>query len=631
MAIINFSLIEKPEIKALTQKNTQTIIGIPLQIEIREDPSVLRFETYLGFYGLNPSTANNSKDMYLDLSTNKELNALNSEIKSEIKEIFELAKTSINSNIQTENPNFFSNISSFCNLNKNYNNVDIEKEVVKSLLNKHSKPLIVAGLPGYGKTASIHATLKAIKSDSIEELISKYDIDKDEAKTLKSYSKSFNIEINPETEFGDLMAKLVLSKDPETKQQTTEIDNGALLSAIKTAYYLNENVVVFFDEIFDSQELMKSFKASLMPKDGKYNFPTNSARTFLGVEPENKINIAQLGKDKSFAFFEVAENCDTLLACSDKAIKVKDGKIEIDMFSLTEKERDNLTETLLSDASEESLNPKNIANTKKTFMNLLLDNIKDGRLKPVLISQAKADEIRTAKEMEITQTNMSISYVIDKNQFKVFGTGNALDGEIPFATLDRFKILHKDSISYNALLQDIAIHQYSIDSKLFKELDKYPQEAKIDLTKNIIDFVRFICDIQNKGTLPIVSFDNGLEPVYRKESLSSVSISPRLLTNIINNSSKPEDIITEFKNSAKSILGFYSLIEQEEEQYLAQFDIFVESKLKPSIKETCEKYKIANNLTEEYSELDEKLKTLPTITSLEEEKTTKSPSYLKPF
>lgn len=550
-------------------KNDNVLVGMPLIIDYAT--SVLDSPLKINaFYGINPKENYDITGMILYILDK----GLTQEEKQSIQDAFKIIKTNTDEKIKESQPNFFDKINKICYEINNINKQDINKIIIQSLTNKNEQPLLLAGLSGYGKTASFSYLIENIKTKSINELQDIYNISEEKAKQIKNFTSTGFVNIDEESKKNRLMGNYSLEET--NNGVVTILENGALGSLIKDCYYAHRQTLVVFDEILDSPEIMTAMKSSLMPKDGNYYFTPSNSREFILIEA----NIINEKVKSDFAFFEVAQKSDNLYSCDDKALKITKECITIDSNKLT-----SIEQTMLHNSIYQCQYDKNnIANVKRGFLTHQMSSLDRG-YKILLISKDKAAEIK--ENFECKEIKKNKDFVLAKDKFKVCATGNVMNN-IDVPTRDRFNIVNIGGIDYGQLKTNLLYHRYGIDSQLVNSLN---DEAYEELVNAIIKFVKNISDLQNQEILPQPNF--GMKQVpYSQNELTSPSLNPRLITNIINQSETLNDISNKFSRSAERILGIDGLPDEEELGHIVRFQDAITTILEEDLSNIAKTYKI---------------------------------------
>lgn len=577
----------------------EVLVGLPLTINYREDPLDTP-ETLQCFYGLNPKENFDIQGISLHILDKK----LTNDETQEIYQAFYKYKDMLNEKIRATQPTFFDNINSLCYRINQDEKIDITNAIISTLTNKNEQPLLLAGLSGYGKTASLEKIINDMRTSNATELQAKYGISQEKAENLKKFSSYGIVNINEEASYKKLMGNYVLSEN-EKGEITTVLENGALGSLIKDNYYGNRKTLVVFDELLDSPDVMTAMKASLMPRGDFYNFAPINARNFLFVNA----NIDCDNKMSKMMFLEVAQKSDNLYSCDDNALEINEqtNTLKIQTDKLSNFEKQIINNSLPSENQEQTLKQTgDFANISKIFTSTRF-SILDMGGKILLISQKKANEIKNL--LDCKEILKDKPFVLYKDNFKVCATGNVMNN-IDVPTRDRFNVVSIGGISYSKLKENLLVKRYGIDSPLVNKLDKISSEVYEKVVDSIIKLVRSISELQNQDVFSKPDF--GLKQVaYSPNELTSPSLNPRLITNIINQSENLNDISEKFKQSAERILGLEGLPDNEETAQIIRFkdnvNIVLEKELDKIAKEYKIDYALDRSQEEKFLELTEDL------------------------
>ena len=189
-------------------------------------------------------------------------------------------------------------------------------------------------------------------------------------------------------------------------------------------------------------------------------------------------------------------------------------------------------------------------------------------------------------------------YAVSKETFKVFATGNEINQDVSKAALDRFENIKIFNISFDELYQNLVVSKIGVNSKLFNELDiiTIDGSARLAFGKAVIDFARLIFEMQRSGELMMPEYDGNKEPAYKAGFLSSPTLNPRLITNIVNQSETPKDILDNYSRYAEQILGIEGLPAEFDINEIAVFNEALQNKLAPELSKICKKYGIKDNI-----------------------------------
>ena len=239
--------------------------------------------------------------------------------------------------------------------------------------------------------------------------------------------------------------------------------------------------------------------------------------------------------------------------------------------------------------------------------------MKESPVPLLLISEEVANKIRANDALSKLELSSALPYSVSKETFKVFATGNEINQDVSKAALDRFENIKIFNISFDELYQNLAVSKIGVNSKLFNELDNITIDgsARLAFGKAVVDFARLIFEMQRSGELMMPEYDGNKEPAYKAGYLSSPTLNPRLITNIVNQSETPKDILDNYSRYAEQILGIEGLPAEFEMSEIAMFDEALKNKLAPEINKICKKYGIKNNIEDDSQNL--LLQALPSI------------------
>lgn len=620
MAELKLKDLNDYTLKKISLNKNSNLIGIPICVEFIENPSRPDTRTFTAFYGLNPAKSTSVSELYFDLTLD-ENNNISSQLKDEIREYLQRSKDNINSIIQKKNPNLFDQVNVICS-NKISSSNGVSKAIIRNLLNSEAKSLLITGLAGYGKTAGLKSVFKDMQGLSLQNFANKYNISEEQAKSIKNLKLEF-IPINNEINYEDLMGRMILSQNPKTGEMQTSYENGALLSAIKRNMFLGEKISIGFDELADNERLFANFKAFLMPDiNNNYVATATMARDFLSVSSRD---IAFRLKDnkvveRNFFIFEVAKKCDSIFTCNDEAIEMDNkGGLIVDVNKLNNYQANCFLKSITSDAVEKQFFDKSIKDENKksldrsAFIKTKINTMKESPVPLLLISEEVANKIRANDALSKLELSSALPYSVSKETFKVFATGNEINQDVSKAALDRFENIKIFNISFDELYQNLAVSKIGVNSKLFNELDNITIDgsARLAFGKAVVDFARLIFEMQRSGELMMPEYDGNKEPAYKAGYLSSPTLNPRLITNIVNQSETPKDILDNYSRYAEQILGIEGLPAEFEMSEIAMFDEALKNKLAPEINKICKKYGIKNNIEDDSQNL--LLQALPSI------------------
>lgn len=603
MAELKLKDLNDYNLKIIDLNKKTSLIGIPICVEYIENPSRPDIKNFTAFYGLNPIKSSNATELYFDLTLDE--NNISSPLKDEIREYLQRSKDNINTIIQKKNPNFFDQINVICS-NKISSQNSVSGAIIRNLLNSEAKSLLITGLAGYGKTAGLKSVFKDMQGLSLQDFANKYNISGEQAKSIKNFKLEF-IPINNEINYEDLMGRMILSQNPKTGEMQTSYENGALLSAIKRNMFLGEKISIGFDELADNERLFANFKAFLMPDiNNNYVATATMARDFLSVSSQD---IAFRLKDnkvkRNFFIFEVAKKCDGIFTCNDEAIEIDNkGGLMVDINKLNGYQANCFLKSITSDAVEKQFFDKSIKDENKksldrsAFIKTKINTMKESSVPLLLISEEVANKIRANDALNKIELSSALPYAVSKETFKVFATGNEINQDVSKAALDRFENIKIFNISFDELYQNLAVSKIGVNSKLFNELDKITIDgsARLAFGKAVIDFARLIFEMQRSGELMMPEYDGNKEPAYKAGFLSSPTLNPRLITNIINQSETPKDILDNYSRYAEQILGIEGLPAEFDINEIAVFNEALQNKLAPELSKICKKYGIKDNI-----------------------------------
>ncbi|MDA3053603.1 hypothetical protein [Campylobacter sp. JMF_03 NE3] len=618
MGEISLKALKNIQLQQITTKQNETLIGIPIGFEYRENGLTAESNSFFGFYGVNPKTAKGASELYLDLSLDPNLKT-NEYLKPSIKDLFLDKETSLKVQIQKENPDFFKVINNACYAAKdNGLNKNITQTAIDYMLKPNAKIPLFAGLHGYGKTSILSAIIKDINELTPDKLAAKYNLSKEDAKKLLNFTNTKIIPINSTMSLNDLYGHITLQTDPKSGERIMDYANAPLLDSIKTTYYNNQKSFIILDELLDAPDVINQIKSSFMPINGQYNFMSNCSRDFLEIR--STFAVKNLNKEDTqlhYGLFEIAQNADKRFAVDDSAIEINGDSIIINMSKLNERQRTLLNNSLISQEVNQTLQQE----TDKHNASLLtkISEYKFGQLNSgkavLLISKNKAEEIQKTNASCKTSSSAT-PYTVNTQDFKIVATGNVL-ANITQSELDRFKISMVAGISYEDLLQNLSAPDKGVQSKFIDSLrEKDPAGVLVNEYINIVlEFVRHVSNAQNSGQLSYPQYDMGKEPVYSDAILSSAVFNPRMITSQINNSDSPEELIENFKSNANQILGIEGYPDYNEEAEVVKYNDMVDLVLKTKLVDFCQKHKIPNNLEVNNVVLDRILQDIPKVDS----------------
>lgn len=624
MSEIRLNSIVSTDIQKTITKQGDTLIGIPVEFEFSENGVDDEVLTLYGFFCVNPKEAQNASELYLDLSLDPNFET-NEYIKNAAKELFKDKVTGIKTQIQKTNPDFFNQINKICFEAKNNGaSRNITESVLNALIHKNSKPLLIQGLAGYGKTSIINSIFKDIEnlSFSAEDFAKKYAISIEKAKELKEFKNNMRtLPINATMNIYDMYGHATLISHPKTKQQVMDYANSTLMEVVKGISYGGQKGIICLDELLDNTDIITQLKATIMASNGVYNFTPNYSRDFLEIKSPFKIKTANGDfADLNYAIFEIAKNADKRFAVDDKCINLtEDGNsFVIDSAFLNAHQKDCFYRSTVGQNLNKKIsdpNSRDYASTMANITNHKFAELNSGA-RIFLISQAKAEEIQASNINHKTSSEEK-PFIISTTELKILATGNVLNN-VPQAALDRFAQCSVDRISYDELLNNFAVLGIGIDSEFINKLkDKTPDNSStIEYVNIILDFVKHLAHSQHDGELSSPQFDMGKEPVFREGFLSSAPLNPRMITSIINNSSSPEDVIKNFKNNAYQILGIEGYPDDNEENDVVRFNDKVDEILAKNLISFCNKYKIENAIEESNPVYNKLIDDIPMVNNI---------------
>jgi hypothetical protein len=604
MAELKLKDLNDYNLKIIDLNKKTSLIGIPICVEYIENPSRPDIKNFTAFYGLNPITSSNATELYFDLTLDE--NNIPSMLKDEIREYLQRSKDNINTIIQKKNPNFFDQINVICS-NKISSQNSVSGAIIRNLLNSEAKSLLITGLAGYGKTAGLKSVFKDMQGLSLQDFANKYNISEEQAKSIKNFKLEF-IPINNEINYEDLMGRMILSQNPKTGEMQTSYENGALLSAIKRNMFLGEKISIGFDELADNERLFANFKAFLMPDiNNNYVATATMARDFLSVSSSDISFRLKDNKvvERNFFIFEVAKKCDGIFTCNDEAIEIDNkGGLTVDINKLNGYQANCFLKSITSDAVEKQFFDKSIKDENKksldrsAFIKTKINTMKESSVPLLLISEEVANKIRANDALNKIELSSALPYAVSKETFKVFATGNEINQDVSKAALDRFENIKIFNISFDELYQNLVVSKIGVNSKLFNELDiiTIDGSARLAFGKAVIDFARLIFEMQRSGELMMPEYDGNKEPAYKAGFLSSPTLNPRLITNIVNQSETPKDILDNYSRYAEQILGIEGLPAEFDINEIAVFNEALQNKLAPELSKICKKYGIKDNI-----------------------------------
>lgn len=569
-------------------------------------------ETLIAFFTADLNHASNLTDAYFDTSKT----IISQNLKDSLKTYLSNSRQTILEDIKVKNPKILKDLELIIyekNSSDDYKPIDYISRALKN--SNSTRPLMISGIQGYGKTAVISQISEDIKKISDSELTSKYAFSKDDINFLRQFSFYFT---PTNMSYSNLMGNLILAQT-QKGDVTTKYNTGNLLSAIKNVLFNGRNSTIVLDELLDNPKLMEELKPIIMPNGGHYTFPSTMARDFISVShKENEIEIKT--KDsiikRTNVVFEIGSDLDGLYCATDEAFNVNEsGNLSIDVSKLALFHQTLLLHGLSSEADENKIAEK------KTYRDRIvpilqkqkLNQINDG-LTTLLISPETYSKIDKAEKIVVKKTSMNSPYKLNPSNFKIFATGNKpqIDDSAIFA---RFAICMVVNIKYEELLNNIAIKRYGVNSPLFAQLDAVSPDksASLDTTNAIIKLVKAIIDEQINDNIVSSDYDMSHEHINAKISLDSDTITPREITQIINQSSSFEELIVNFKMNAEKLLGIRNYPTYQEQESVRIFKDLTSTILVSEFSKIAKKYKIETSLKTQKDTLKEQIKTIPKL------------------
>lgn len=609
-------------LSAIKKDNNNIFVGIKVDFIYTENTSSSDETRFFGIYGLNPKAERDATQLYLDLSFDKNIAENDDYMRKTITDLFGDKVYTIKTEIQKNNPTFFSTINKLClEAKKNGANTNIQKSIIQTLLKDGAKPLLVLGLQGYGKTSTIQDVLHKLQSPKMtsEKLADALSISLDEATKLKNFKNNTRVvSINETMNLNDLYGHITLVANDKTGQMSMDYANSSFMEVVKGVYYGGQKGIIVLDELLDNTELINQTKATIMASGGKYNFTPNYSREFLEIK-SGDVFISGQNQKCNYIICEVALQADKRFAVDDEAIVVNTQKkaILIDTDKLNNMQKYLLSNSILNDVANSKIADRNSASYNNNIVSITNQKyqlINDGYA-VLLISKEKAEEIKQLNTDFIIKTSVSaMPYMIDSPSLKILATGNVLNN-VSQSALDRFSQIQISHISYDELKNNIAILGVGVESNFINKLKKLSADNKavLDYVDIVLKFVKKIVTEQHDGRLLAPQYDTGKEPIYSSELLSSISLNPRTITSIINNSDTPQELIDNFKKNSNQILGIENYPDETEAVYVQTFNDEVDIILGEALKNFCDKYKIENDMTETNKYFEKLLATLPTL------------------
>lgn len=504
-----------------------------------------------------------------------------------IRETLRVNRVAINSEILKANPDFFKDINAITAKQNAKKNV-ITDALLHTTTSIGTKPCLVAGLAGYGKTTIISNFFKDLaKMKSPQEIAAKYGISPERAETMyqRRPQDIITILINNNLELPDLITKVELVETENGNTSMLSVTNE-LGKAFKNRAYLGmKSVAVIMDELLDNENLIQQFKAVFMQNsNGDYVLPSQrnlgmlkaNIETFSAQDPKKNIKT-------DFVLVEKMNSGDNNYAIPDDTIQIIKEKnkatIKINADKLNPYQANALFNYSLPNEKHRELiaqDPKQ----RNLFFKSRTDELKRGGcLLP--ISNKKFKEIEKALRDEpdsyINISPESSAFIFPANNLMVVATGNNFSFK-DVAMLSRFNTAMIDGISFDELNYNIGTMKYGIKTPVIEKLQKLEENGTLEkgqaneifkeITASIVDYVKHIDYLQRSeqtAQLPMPDFPDGVTPVYSPTKLSSTGLNPRLITEVINSCYEPTDIAEEFLRRSDYILGIVGLASEEDE------------------------------------------------------------------
>lgn len=561
-----------------------------------------------------------------------------------IRETLRVNRVAINSEILKANPNFFKDINAITAKQNAKKNV-ITDALLHTTTSIGTKPCLVAGLAGYGKTTIISNFFKDLsKMKSPQEIAEKYGISPERAETMyqRRPQDIITILINNNLELPDLITKVELVETENGNTSMLSVTNE-LGKAFKNRAYLGmKSVAVIMDELLDNENLIQQFKAVFMQNsNGDYVLPSQrnlgilkaNIETFSAQDPKKNIKT-------DFVLVEKMNSGDNNYAIPDDTIQIIKEKnkatIKIDADKLNPYQANALFNYSLPNEKHREMiaqDPKQ----RNLFFKSRTDELKKGGcLLP--ISNKKFKEIEKALRDEpdsyINISPESSAFVFPANNLMVVATGNNFSFK-DVAMLSRFNTAMIDGISFDELNYNIGTMKYGIKTPVIEKLQKLEENGTLEkgqaneifkeITASIVDYVKHIDYLQRSeqtAQLPMPDFPDGVTPVYSPTKLSSTGLNPRLITEVINSCYEPTDIAEEFLRRSDYILGIVGLASEEDEAAKNMLRQITEEHFIGKFNNIEQKYNINFNMAEKImsskKDFQNAIKALPSA-NLEEE------------
>ena len=570
-----------------------------------------------------------------------------------IRETLRVNRVAINSEILKANPNFFKDINAITAKQNAKKNV-ITDALLHTTTSIGTKPCLVAGLAGYGKTTIISNFFKDLaKMKSPQEIAEKYGVSPERAETMyqRRPQDVITILINNNLELPDLITKVELVETENGNTSMLSVTNE-LGKAFKNRAYLGmKSVAVIMDELLDNENLIQQFKAVFMQNsNGDYVLPSQRN---LGMLKANIETLSAQDPKKNiktdFVLVEKMNSGDNNYAIPDDTIQITKEKnkatIKINADKLNPYQANALFNYSLPNEKHRELiaqDPKQ----RNLFFKSRTDELKRGGcLLP--ISNKKFKEIEKALRDEpdsyINISPESSAFIFPANNLMVVATGNNFSFK-DVAMLSRFNTAMVDGISFDELNYNIGTMKYGIKTPVIEKLQKLEENGTLEkgqaneifkeITASIVDYVKHIDYLQRSeqtAQLPMPDFPDGVTPVYSPTKLSSTGLNPRLITEVINSCYEPTDIAEEFLRRSDYILGIVGLASEEDEAAKNMLRQITEEHFIGKFNNIEQKYNINFNMAEKImsskKDFQNAIKALPSA-SLEDENNFDQDKYL---
>ncbi|MBZ8002356.1 hypothetical protein [Campylobacter canadensis] len=581
--IVDFELNKLQYCKASI--DNEKLLGFLTSVAVATDVTSSYKMNYNCFLGYKLSTSNNISNLNIFFNVTKEdmtdtvKEAIIDNFLSNKMEILNYIKTNYNANFQDIN-NIFS---------INEDNTDYSIEIIKALSSPFKKPLLICGLPGYGKSSICREiTEKCLKNNTNEF---------ENSAILNKFKKSTEILITGEETLADLFGRLVLEE--KNNNVITSFKNGKLLSIVKDCYYSGDSGIVIMDEALDNIALLKEMKSLLMPNlKQNYSFNSFQNRNFALIK--TKTNFSQ--DNFEYINLEIANDCDEEFAINDEAISIKSDHIIFD-------------KNYLSDFQEKTIKMNSFANKNKVdITNEKINNIFDFFIDKnkignptILITKSKFEEINNSNIDILVKKAIQLDYQLNTQRIKFLLTGN-VNQTLSDAVKDRFDIKMIGGISFEKLKNDL-LNNIGIKTTFFQNIDI---RAKEKILSSIIDTIKIIQLKQHDGD--IVSADSEFgEPTFNESRLQSNTLNPRRISYIINNSTSLNDIINNFKSEIPNILGIENFPDETQQNSIDYITMLINEQLAPKLEEIAKTHKLPykNDTNDEF--LEKKLENIADI------------------